>query len=313
MEIARFALADALRPVLVRMPRGASRLYRLMLGKVGSNYQGDPIFRRQLRHRHRVFFDRSIGAFIAVDLADWSCRNHYFRGRYYEEEVPLLIDAWLGSGGVFVDVGANRGIHSLYAARRLAGRGHVHAFEPNPDTVEILRAHLAINHIENCTVHDIGVSDVEGSLTLNILDEHHSGTCSFRPTATPRRSRRVPVKRLDDVIGPIDPATRVLVKIDAEGHEYQVLSGMVRLLEHPELVLICELTDAWLREAGASAEQLFASLQERGYRAYLPSTHSSGAFTGHAARQLRLEPLEKLPTSDRFQCDVVFARRDLAV
>jgi FkbM family methyltransferase len=210
--------------------------------------------------------------------------------------------------GVFIDAGANRGIHSLYAATRLGGSGKVFAFEPNPDTVRILDAHLSINKISNCVIHNVGLSDVDGTLTLNVVDEHHSGTCSFLPVDAPHRSHLVSVRRLDDLITDLDPAEPVLVKIDTEGHEYRVLKGMERLLAHPKLVVVCEVTDEWLRRDGASAAAIFALMAEHGYRPFLPSTHFPGPFASYRSRYLKLAPIEGPPTDGRFQYDVVFAR-----
>ena len=139
----------------------------------------------------------------------------------------------------------------MNAATRLKDRGRVLAFEPNPETLEVLRAHLAINRIENCQVHNVGLADADGTLTLNVVDEHHSGTCSFLADGSETRGHLVPVRRLDDMVGSIPTQERVLVKIETEGYEYQVLKGMERLLDHPNLVLVCEVTDTWLRRIGA--------------------------------------------------------------
>lgn len=59
-----------------------------------------------------------------------------------------MIDSCLSDGGTFVDIGANRGIHTVYAAKRLQGKGVVYAFEPHPKTFKVLEAHLTMNQIE---------------------------------------------------------------------------------------------------------------------------------------------------------------------
>jgi FkbM family methyltransferase len=307
-QMARFALADALRPAISRVPRGSSLLYRAMLGEHGSSYRSDAYFRSSLRRRHRVFYDRFVGAFIAVDLADWACRAHYFRGQYYEQEIPVIIDAWLGDRGVFIDVGANRGIHTLYAATRLKERGRVLAFEPNPETLQVLQAHLAINRIENCQVHNVGLADVDGTLRLNVVDEHHSGTCSFLADGSEARGHLVPIRRLDDMVGPIADHERVLVKIDTEGYEYQVLKGMEHLLDHPNLVMVCEVTDSWLRRIGASAAMIFELMARHGYSAFAPHAGFRSRLSGYSRRRLILSPLAAPIDDGRFQYDVVFAR-----
>src|SRR5213083_889189 len=67
-----------------------------------------------------------------LDLRDWSDRQFYFLGRYYELAMLLLFKTLLAAGDSFVDVGANVGMFTLMAARRVGTDGRVEAFEPNP-------------------------------------------------------------------------------------------------------------------------------------------------------------------------------------
>ena len=72
---------------------------------------------------------------------------------------------WIPQGGrVFVDVGANVGTWTRWLAPRFQ---HVHAIEPNPDALPILRATLP----DNVTVHDIGAWHRETILTFSRFRE----------------------------------------------------------------------------------------------------------------------------------------------
>ena len=92
-----------------------------------------------------------------IGLAILNLRECYARVR---------LELWVPQGGrVFVDVGANVGTWTRWLAPRFQ---HVHAIEPNPDALPILRATLP----HNATVHDIGawhcetISDVLSICTL---------------------------------------------------------------------------------------------------------------------------------------------------
>jgi FkbM family methyltransferase len=56
--------------------------------------------------------------------------------------------------GVFLDVGANSGQHSMFMSRYAKG---VHAFEPYPPVLVRFRRMLEINKIANVTIHPVGL------------------------------------------------------------------------------------------------------------------------------------------------------------
>ncbi|TWT46078.1 Methyltransferase domain protein [Phycisphaerae bacterium RAS1] len=276
-----------------------------MLGRNYGDYPGDPELKRTLARRQRVFWDSNLGAYVQADLGDWSCRQHYFKGVYHDRIVPLLIDALLSDGGTFIDIGANRGIHTLHAARVLRGRGRVLAFEPNPATFDVLRAHLTINQISHCTTFNMGLAAEAGELRLNSFADDHSGTCSFVESGAVTASVSVPVRRLDDVLAADELAGPVLVKIDVEGFEHEVLRGMEQTLRRNDLAVVCEVTDEWLRKTGSSAAGLIEHLTSRGFRGRLPRVR----YVSLLREGLELHELREIPEGPQF--DAVFAREGL--
>jgi FkbM family methyltransferase len=294
-------VGELLRPIRRWAPRGCGFFYAKILGRY-YNYRADAGLKVSLDKRHRVFYDHFLQSYVSVDLGDWACRAHYFKGIYYDRTVPLLIDRILSGGGTFVDVGANRGIHTLYASKKLSTSGVVYAFEPHPVTFDVLKAHLTINSINNCSAFNIGISKEEGTLNLNMFADQHSGTCSFVNSNNVFESVSVPVKKLDNVLDIKSIKGPLLVKIDVEGFEHQVLQGMENLLERPDINLVCEITDQWLRQADSSAASLFEFLRSRGFSAYLPKITYKNIFK----ENLELILLNDVPNDRQF--DVVFIR-----
>lgn len=298
----RIKLAECLRPIRRWAPRGYGFIYRQVLGRYYGDYPGDPELKRTLSRRYRVFWDYNLRAYVQADLGDWACRQHYYKGVYHDRIVPLLVDAILADGGTFIDIGANRGIHTLYAARVLGDRGTVLAFEPNPSTFDVLRAHLTINQIANCTTFNLGLAAEPGELALNAFGDDHSGTCSFVPSAKVSASVAVPVRRFDDVVDVGGLRGPVLVKIDVEGYEHEVLRGMERALQREDLAIVCEVTDAWLKMTGSSAESLIEHLAAFGLRAHLPSVR----YVSLLREGLALRELRGIPSGPQF--DAFFKR-----
>lgn len=302
MTPTRFTVAEQLRPIHRWAPRGYGFFYKLLLGKHYGDYPGDKELKRNLGQRYRVFRDKNLGAYVCADLGDWASRAHYFKGIYYDRTVPLLIDHLLAGGGTFVDVGANRGMHTLHAAKVLGARGHVYSYEPNPDTFDVLKAHLVMNQLRNCTPVNIGIADVTTELKLNLFSDDHSGTCSFIVSADVAKTVAVPVRPLDAVLDAASLIGPVLVKIDVEGFEHQVLKGMTSLLSRPDVTVICELTDAWLRKTGSSVDAVVVDMAKHGYRMLLPQIR----YRYWLKEIIDLQPLDTPPHERQF--DAVFVR-----
>lgn len=124
---------------------------------------------------------------------------------------------------IVVDLGANQGIFTCYAAKR-APSGQVYAVEPDGDNLGWLKAHLELNHIANVTV----VPKCIGERT---------GRAFFRKGLTSGTGRVVDAKAPETGITEVDQTTlddlmtdyripRIdLLKIDVEGSEVAVLKG----------------------------------------------------------------------------------------
>ena len=69
---------------------------------------------------------------------------HHFCGEFYEEEELLIIKKYFKAGGIFVDIGANVGNHTIFAAKIL-NANKVIPFELHPDALDVLRTNIALN------------------------------------------------------------------------------------------------------------------------------------------------------------------------
>src|SRR5205814_10617535 len=64
-----------------------------------------------------------------------------------------LFDRAIRPGATVIDVGANIGYNTVYAAGLTGANGRVIAVEPASDNIRVLRENLGANPIENVTVH----------------------------------------------------------------------------------------------------------------------------------------------------------------
>ncbi|HMM66311.1 MAG TPA: FkbM family methyltransferase [Dokdonella sp.] len=160
--------------------------------------------------------------------------RHLVEAIEYEPNVlPVFLES-IRPGDFVLDVGANIGIFSLFAAQRVGASGQVLAIEPVMKNVNSLCAGILENAFKNVAVFPIAASDRVGVIALirdsdssnGIVDSH------FQPTS---RCDYVPTQRLDFLFA---GTKRIdVIKIDIEGHEPVAWSGLKSLVaEHRPLV-----------------------------------------------------------------------------
>jgi len=206
-----------------------------------------------------------VGAWLLIDVRDGMERTYYYC-RTHDFIHPALIESVLEPGGTYVDIGANIGIHTLRAARRVLPDGKVIAFEANPRTAARLRAHAAVNRLSNVTVFDVALSDNPGKAVLKTGAEPHAGTFTLEAHGQGKEEFEVPLARGDDLLANIPLPGRALVKIDVEGHELHVLRGMTAWLAAHRPTVIMEFTPAWLGASGQVSE----FFHQHGYQGWKP-------------------------------------------
>ena len=175
-------------------------------------------------------------------------------------ETSLVLCA-LQPGDVFVDVGANLGYFSVLAASVVGEGGAVFAFEPDPANFQLIEANAALNGLQNrieAIQAALAAADGKGQLFLSAdnLGDHQT-------YATGGERKCLPIALLNgsDYLG--DRLHRLdLLKIDTQGSEYQVVQGLLPLLQRQQRPprIIIELTPLSLRQAGASGRALIELL-----------------------------------------------------
>jgi FkbM family methyltransferase len=198
-----------------------------------------------------------------------------------------LLDRVLRRGDGFVDVGANIGIYSCWAARIVGSSGWVHAFEPVPSTLEVLKHHLEQNRLGDIVrVTRAAVGDRPGTMTLYKV-AGASGLASSYPREPNSQPVEVPVVTIDSQVTG-GPRPR-LIKVDVEGFEQHVLRGMSGLLnsDNPPVVAM-ELSDRQLRSAGSSVEALLADVKGLGYETWRITTRGLRMLAAATNREMNV-------------------------
>lgn len=151
-------------------------------------------------------------------------------GDWFEVEMEFWRDR-IQPGMTVIDVGANVGVYTFSAALRVGSTGRVLAIEPFSGCVQCLEATCEVNHLSQVQVFRAAASDRPGTLHLALHGASELNQVITDPAAAPTgATEAIPCLTLDSLIDQEHLDRVDFLKIDAEGHELQVLQGSDRLL-----------------------------------------------------------------------------------
>jgi FkbM family methyltransferase len=148
------------------------------------------------------------------------------------------LDDWVAPGDWVIDVGANVGHYTVRLSRLVGPSGRVIAFEPVPETFEILASLISASGAHNVSLFNVAASAGVGVAGIS-LPQFTSGLTNYYMASLTSTGGEFSVLTLPlDAL--IPPKCVSLVKIDVEGHELQALQGMQALLRRDQPRLIVE-------------------------------------------------------------------------
>lgn len=170
------------------------------------------------------------GLRLPVRLSDYNGRMLYLFGTP-DPKVISVCQSLLNPGDVFLDIGANFGTVGLLSHTSVEPGGALHFVEPQPELCEAIRGAIESGSIKNAQVHNCGMWDEDGELTLNRPDQH-TGAASLASSSTGGASIQVPVRAVDSFLKETVGDRSFGAKVDVEGAEPRILPT---ILAHPSL------------------------------------------------------------------------------
>jgi len=130
--------------------------------------------------------------------------------------------------GVFIDVGAHVGKHSIYVAKKLGNRGKVLSIEANNETANLIKENIKLNNLDNVEVFEIICLDKKKEITF-FKDDFHTATNSIY-----KKDGKYGIKKNADSLDNLFPNIKnvKIIKIDVEGAEESVIDGAKKIINN---------------------------------------------------------------------------------
>ncbi len=187
-------------------------------------------------------------AFTFSGCADDPITKHHLKTGSFYEHAPMGRLAHLvrkitiaSNDGYVIDAGANIGNHTLYFAGMCSYLG-VHSFEMNPVTFDYLKSNVELSGLKNISILNNGLSSKNGKCGIKQNSDNPLGGAQL--DFSERNTSEVELITLDDWAAKEHLNKRcVLIKMDVEGHEYEVLKGAKKLINDNFPMIYAELKE----------------------------------------------------------------------
>lgn len=207
----------------------------------------------------------------ATNLIDY----HMLSRGEFEPGLAKLLQDWASQNpeSIFLDVGANLGVHTLALAPIIK---RILAVEPFSPVADRLAATLSANNIDNVSVLRIALSDRRDTVSFQAPDSGNLGVGRVVRDSDAHGLLKVAQETGDSLLE-AEPLPLSLVKIDVEGHELAVLEGLQQRLRRDRPLIVFEVLTS-----GSAGHQAI--------RNALPNSYNTFRLKNARRKNYRVEP-----------------------
>lgn len=204
-----------------------------------------------------------------VHKNDTCIADHLRTGELFEKFIVTFVKHFIHPNKNIIDLGANIGTHSIIYSNYT--NGTVYSFEPQKMVFDILNKNIKLNNCKNIVSYNFGGSNVNSKFFMNACytNKNNQGAFKIDENLDSTNGLEIECKIIDE----LDISNVSYVKIDVEGHEYEALLGLKKLLikEHPTLMIE-------IHNTCPTKNNTFILLEELGYKTHYRLSHCDYIF-----------------------------------
>lgn len=195
-------------------------------------------------------------------------------GKYAtESHESEIFEKQLKKDHIVLDIGANIGYYSLLARSIVGSNGKIFSFEPAKENVKLIKKSIEQNKFENIIVVEAAVSDHNGYgelfLSPYYKSEHSLFEYHYSSGEHKGKSQKIKVVTVDSFLEQLGDLTVDIIKMDVEGSEKKVLSGMKKTIEfNKKISVITEFWPQGFKNADVDSKEFLEILISSGFTLY---------------------------------------------
>jgi FkbM family methyltransferase len=236
------------------------------------------------RKRSLRFFTGAYSLARSANLLQTSWAKRAFASSYFIYKRFLEDPFWnlthrrpeLIENGDVLDIGANIGYTSYLFAGVLKPGFNVYSFEPDWANFQMLLGMIQRKKLRNKIIAvNAAVGSNEGTVEFwhneehsgdhRVVTNHFKGRC-----ANPNRISSVPLMSIDSFVSARNLEKISFIKIDVQGYELAVCTGMKQTLARfPEVCVCCEYSPQGLVDLGFEPSQVLNFLRANGHQIHI--------------------------------------------
>ena len=206
------------------------------------------------------------GIFKGINLSIFPEFHLYLIYRNIEPDFQRILKKYISEGDTVFDVGANIGYVSVALSKLVGDKGRVFSFEAVPNTSLNFLENIKLNNCSNISLTQKALSDENKMVTFRIPDSgiNHS----MASMVWHKKEQNTINIEVESIVLDEDKDLRYLsptfIKIDVEGSEGLVVSGMKELISREKPIIYIECSDR-------GRETVWNILKELNYTCYFTS------------------------------------------
>lgn len=154
----------------------------------------------------------------------------------FEKEIFYELKKIIRKKITFIDVGANIGRYTLFAANK---NWKVCSFEPIENNLLVLKDNVKINNLQKYVkINNFGLGNRNETKKI-YFEKHKHGEASIKFKKKSSISEDILIKKLDSI--KIPRSKKYILKIDVEGFEFEVLQGAKEFIRNNKPLIIIEI------------------------------------------------------------------------
>lgn len=203
---------------------------------------------------------------ILIDPKNGCVDKEIFVTGKWEPHFLSIIKENLKEGGVFVDIGANIGHHSLFASRVVGDSGKVISFEPQVKIFNQFQKSIEKNNFKNIVVHNKGCGDKEMSASVYSNNDNIGGASVYF-SEEKENNEKIDIIIPDKIL---ETESRInFIKIDTEGYELEVLRGLKNTIKKYRPIIYLEYSPSLYKMIDKNkGKEIISLLKDQEYHIY---------------------------------------------